>query len=120
MKKLNVIFTLLFTILISASLNAQEETKKELVTPETATFEVLGSCGMCETRIEKAAKVEGVTEAEWNQDDNTLTVVYNPEITSKEIIQKSIAAVGHDTELFKAETVVYDALPGCCQYKRKE
>jgi len=120
MKNLNIIFTLLITFLLTASLNAQEENTTKTVILQTESFEVLGSCGMCEARIEKAAKVEGVTEAEWKQEDNTLTVVYNSEITSKETIQKSIAAAGHDTELFKADAVVYDALPRCYQYKRKE
>jgi periplasmic mercuric ion binding protein len=36
-----------------------------------------------------------------------------------EDIEKSIAAVGHDTQNFSSEISVYKKLPGCCKYDRK-
>ncbi len=42
----------------------------------TESFKVWGKCGMCETRIEKAAKtVPGVSSAEWNKDTKILKSV---------------------------------------------
>jgi copper chaperone CopZ len=82
-------------------------------------FIVAGNCGMCETRIEKAAKeVEGVTEADWNKETKMLEVTFSGDKADVKAVQKAVAAVGHDTEAFKAETAVYDKLPGCCKYER--
>jgi Cu(I)/Ag(I) efflux system membrane fusion protein len=38
--------------------------------------------------------------------------------TSLEAISKAIAQVGHDTEFDKAPDDVYNALPGCCKYRK--
>jgi copper chaperone CopZ len=84
-------------------------------------FKVAGNCGMCETRIEKAAKgVEGVNLAEWDKETKLIEVIFNPEVTSEDKIQEAIAEVGHDTPLHRASDEVYDQLPGCCKYERME
>lgn len=88
---------------------------------KTEKFEVKGNCGMCETRIEKAAKsVEGVTEAEWNKETMLAKVVFDDSETSLDAIQKAIAEAGHDTRKHKASDEVYNKLPGCCKYDRFE
>ena len=86
---------------------------------KTDSVKVYGNCEMCKTRIEKAAKLEGVKKADWNVDTKMLTVTYNADKVKLEDIQKSIAAVGHDTDKFSAEATVYKKLPGCCKYDRK-
>ena len=41
---------------------------------KTEKFKVYGNCGMCESRIEKAAKtVDGVTAADWNKETKILS-----------------------------------------------
>ncbi len=105
------IFSLVCFLMIgSFTLFAQVKTEK---------IKVYGNCGMCQTRIEKAAKtVEGVSKAKWNSDNSMLTVTYD-EAKAKIIdIHKAIAKVGHDTDLEKADATVYSKLPGCCQYDR--
>ena len=88
---------------------------------KTEKVQVAGNCGMCETRIEKAAKgVEGVQAAEWDKETKMIEVTFNPDQTSGDKIQKAIAAVGHDTPLHKASDEVYECLPGCCKYDRME
>lgn len=89
---------------------ANPPTKKE-------TIKVLGKCDMCKTRIEKAAKIDGVSSAVWDKKTNLLTVVYNPSKVSSDDIQKKEAAVGHDTEKYKADDKVYNSLPACCKYR---
>jgi len=86
---------------------------------KTDSFSVYGNCGMCKSRIEKAAKAEGATAALWNKDTKIITVTYVASKTSNEAIQKKIASVGHDTEQFTAPEKVYEKLPGCCLYERK-
>ncbi len=80
---------------------------------------VYGKCGMCKTRIEKAAKsVEGVAKASWDATENVLTVKYDAGTTTVLEIEQAIAKIGHDTKNVKADDKVYDNLHGCCKYDR--
>ncbi len=84
----------------------------------TESIHVNGACGMCKSRIQKAVKIEGVSEANWNKETRVLLVSYNPDLITNDAIQKKIASVGHDTEKYKAKDTVYEKLPGCCHYDR--
>ena len=84
---------------------------------KTESIKVSGNCESCKARIEKAAKIDGVTKADWNDKTKVLTLVYDPSKVKSDDVQKKIAAVGHDTPKFKATTAVYNALPGCCKYR---
>ncbi|MEZ5000634.1 MAG: cation transporter [Bacteroidales bacterium] len=93
------------------TLSAQTEKKEK--------FLVAGECGMCKSRIEKAAvAVEGVVAAEWNQENKMLEVTLSGEQVEINDVHKAVAAVGHDTKLYKAGDAVYDKLPACCKYER--
>jgi len=86
---------------------------------KTEKFEVAGNCGMCKTRIEKAANsVEGVTSADWDKETKMLEVTLNSEKSDVHKVHLAVAKVGHDTEMHKAADDVYDGLPGCCKYER--
>ncbi|MEE4197176.1 MAG: efflux RND transporter periplasmic adaptor subunit [Bacteroidales bacterium] len=90
---------------------------KQAMAVKTSEFFVNGACGMCKERIEKAAfTVNGVKEANWNQETKILQVTINKEFDILEI-HKAVAGVGHDTKKIKAEDSVYNALPGCCLYR---
>ncbi|PRX56146.1 heavy-metal-associated domain-containing protein [Flagellimonas meridianipacifica] len=95
------------------------------VSTETAVasfdFQVLGNCGMCKKRIEKAARaVPGVTSAEWNKETKMVNIDVSDKAVSKDKVSEAIAAIGHDTEFHRAEVSTYDDLPGCCQYDRMQ
>ena len=109
MKKIQFALMGMF-MLICTGLFAQEKTD---------SVKVWGNCGMCKSRIEKAAKAEGATEAFWNKETKMLTVTYDASKTSNDAIQKKVASVGHDTEKYTAPEKVYEKLPGCCLYDRK-
>lgn len=86
---------------------------------EHAQLKVGGSCGMCKERIEKTAmEVSGVSSATWDLKDKVLHLNFDPNKTDLNKISKAIAKVGHDTEKDKADQKVYDALPGCCKYRK--
>jgi copper chaperone CopZ len=86
---------------------------------KTEKIKVYGNCGMCKSRIEKAAKsVEGVTKATWNDTDEMLTVTFDDTKTTTMKIEESVAKVGHDTDHVKATDKTYNTLPGCCKYDR--
>jgi len=106
---------LVITILLAGigNLKAQSETIK------IEKFKVYGNCGMCEKRIEKAAKsVDGVTSADWDKETGSIEVSFDKSKTDVDKIQIAIADIGHDTDLHKADDKVYNALPVCCQYER--
>lgn len=106
-------FKLLFiTIFSFGFLFATAQTKTESV-------KVLGNCGMCQGRIEKAAKAAGATSAKWDVDTDMLTVSYNGAATSLSAIETKVASIGHDTQNKTAPKEAYNKLHGCCQYERK-
>lgn len=87
---------------------------------QKAEFKVYGNCEMCKSRIEKAAKIEGVKSADWDQTTKLLTVEFDYEKVQLNEIHQNIAKVGHDTEMAKAPDNIYAKLPKCCKYDRPE
>lgn len=88
---------------------------------KTEKFKVYGNCGMCETRIEKAANsVEGATAADWDKETKMIEVKLDESKTDVHKVHMAIAKVGHDTEMHKAKDEVYKELPGCCKYDRAD
>lgn len=80
---------------------------------------VQGNCGMCEARIEKAAKaVSGVTSADWNKESKTLAVAYDDSKTDIHKVHMAVAKAGHDTNMQIADNETYNKLHGCCKYER--
>lgn len=88
---------------------------------KTEKFKVYGNCGMCESRIEKAAKsVDGVTTADWNKETKMIEVSFDASKTDIHKVHMAIAKVGHDTDMHKATDETYNSLHGCCKYDRAE
>jgi mercuric ion binding protein len=116
MKTVKLFITAVLAVVIGLNTFAQTQNK---VSSKTETIAVSGNCNSCKARIEKAAKIDGVSKADWNKDTKVLTLVYDPSKVTSDEVQKKIAAVGHDTEKYKADDKAYNSLPGCCQYERK-
>ena len=111
MKKIVLIFLLAPLFIFS-----QENNKNQ-----KASFEVLGVCGMCKNRIEKATyKVKGVKYSNWDIPSNKISLIYNATVTTIEDIRKAIAHAGHDNGKFLATDEAYNNLHRCCKYPRKE
>jgi copper chaperone CopZ len=122
MKTLNLIFPVFFAFMLSISASAQtnDQSKVKMTSPKTESFKVWGQCGMCKARIEKTVKAEGATSAAWDEKTQMLTVTFDPSKTNRDDLSKKLAAVGHDTENYKAPDDVYAKLPGCCHYERSK
>ena len=84
----------------------------------TERFQVSGNCGMCKSKIEKAAKDAGASSASWNEDSKELVVSFDSGNSSVTQIQQKIAAVGYDNAGARATDAAYDKLHGCCKYER--
>ncbi|HNW50033.1 MAG TPA: cation transporter [Prolixibacteraceae bacterium] len=109
MKTKILVLTIMFLI-GTATAFAEKKTEK---------VDVKGNCGMCKTRIEKAAKgVDGVSKANWNKETKVLELAYDDSKTDLKTVETSIAKAGYDTPLVKASDETYNALPDCCKYDR--
>ena len=117
MKTLKYFLVAIIALTVSATSFAQMTDHSNMSAPKTETFKVSGNCESCKARIEKAAKVDGVTKADWDQKTKMLTLVYDPSKVRSIDIQKKIADAGHDTPKFRAEAKNYNALPSCCKYR---
>jgi len=117
MKTLKLFLLIVIITTIGGALIAQT-TSGSSGNQKTETFKVWGECDMCKSRIEKTVKAEGATSAAWDEKSQLLTVTYDPSKTNKDGLSKKLATVGHDTEKYKADDKVYEALPGCCHYDR--
>jgi periplasmic mercuric ion binding protein len=111
MKTLKIIIIAILAIVITSTVYSQTATTK------TEILKVSGNCDMCKARIEKAAKIDGVTKAEWNKETKILAVTFDPAKTNTDAIGKKIAAAGHDNDKAKTTDAAYDKLPSCCQYR---
>lgn len=89
------------------------QTKKDT---EVATIHVDGVCGSCKKRIENAAYIPGVKNAEWDKASGNLTIHYKPSKVTKEEIAKAVAEKGHNADEQKANPKAYNNLPKCCAY----
>jgi mercuric ion binding protein len=114
--KYGFLFSIIFLLNVSAGQSQVPANADEM----TTKFKVYGNCGMCKTRIEQAAKIEGVTSADWSEETKMLTVTFNPAMVKPNQVHKAVAAVGHDTEKERADDEVYAKLHGCCQYERRQ
>lgn len=120
MKTVKIVLAAIVVAVLSLTSYAQKHDHSKMVSTKTVTIKVWGNCELCKERIEKAAKIEGVSKADWNVDTQKLTLAYNPSKVTSDEVQKRIAAVGHDTEKYKANDKAYSSLPSCCRYVRKK
>ncbi len=85
------------------------------------TFTVYGNCGMCKKTIEGSLNgVDGVSSAEWNMDNDKMTVIFDESTISLDDVKQKIASVGYDMDDVRADDEVYNKLHSCCQYDRPE
>ena len=110
MKTLKISLLAILSVVLTISATAQTKTE---------TFKVSGNCGMCKTNIEKAAKVAGAEDANWNKETKELTVKYSNSITNAAKIQQKIAEAGYDNAGFKTTDAAYEKLAPCCKYERE-
>jgi copper chaperone CopZ len=110
-KQLTMVLSFLFITIFSFA-----QTKDSTATEK---IKVWGSCDMCKTKIEKAAKAAGTITADWNEESKILNVTYLASKSNNKKIQQKIADAGYDTQDLRATDAAFNKLPGCCKYDRK-
>lgn len=81
---------------------------------------VWGNCSLAKTKIDSAAKLNGVEKAEWDQESKLLTLRYDSTRVSLDMILKSVSLTGFDNEMYFADDYSYEQLPDSCKYERRE
>ena len=114
MKSLKIGVTAIMVLLSITISNAQIKNAK------TQNVKVLGNCGMCKAKIEKAGSLKNTAIVDWNKDSKIALITYDTTKTNQDEILKRIALAGYDSENKVAPESSYKRLPGCCQYERKE
>ena len=110
MNYIKILLSLALVILLNVQLSLAQQNEEN--------FTVLGNCGMCKKRIEKAALEAGAKTAVWSQETKKITVVFDSKKVELATIKKNIAAAGHDSDEFRADDKVYESLHECCMYGR--
>ncbi|MBI5646894.1 MAG: hypothetical protein HY962_08165 [Ignavibacteriae bacterium] len=112
--------SLVFSLSHSLDLGPDVDEEADISDPmlPRATLSVAGACDMCKERIEEtAARFPRVMTAQWNEETRVLTVFYKNSAPDLDGLERALAAVGHDTEHYRAEDEVYLGLPKCCRYR---
>jgi len=105
---LNIIFVM--SVLLLACTNTIKETQ----------VHVWGSCELAKTKIDSAAKLEGVQIADWNIETKLLTLKYDSTKVSLDNILKNVSLAGFDNEKYFGDDYAYEKLPDNCKYERRE
>ena len=117
MKTIKIILVAFLAMALGASSYAQTPDLSKLTNTKTEILKVSGKCDMCKARIEKAAKLNGVSKADWNTKSKILTVTFDPATTNMDLFGKKIASAGHDNAKAKAFDTAYNTQPDCCKYR---
>ena len=122
MKAFKILIAAIMALVTFQSANAQSDKTERAKNfgIKTEIIKVQGTCNMDKRRIETAAySIDGVKSAVWDEYSQVLTLKYNVfKKDAADNVQKKIAAVGNDTEKYKADDAVYNKLPDCCHYPR--
>ncbi len=118
--KLNILIFSIFLAFQACSPKATTNTAVASANEATETFIVAGNCNMCKKTIEGASKQAGASYANWDKENDKLTVKFDKTKTSVDAIQKSIAKYGYDNVKYKATNEAYEGLPACCHYDRMQ
>ena len=113
MKLFNFIAAMIAATILFSNCSAQT-----IAHSQTETVKIYGNCGMCKKTIEKAALKTGIAIADWDSKTQIAKITFDTTKTNLDEILKNIAAVGYDSEKFRAPEEVYNNLHGCCQYDR--
>ena len=100
------------------TMNMNQDTHANMVHLKTETLKVSGKCQMCKARIEKIASEYGAASADWDIKSQSLTIVFDPSVTSVEYISNRLLKAGHDSGGNRAKDKAYNSLPDCCKYDR--
>lgn len=102
-------------LFISTSVLSQE--KKAQIVINTPTK--CNHCKICETCGQKLETdlyyVRGIKIVEYNEKDQTTTIVYKPKLINPDRIREEIAKLGFDADDVKADDIAYEKRDRCCK-----
>ncbi|MDO8999607.1 MAG: heavy-metal-associated domain-containing protein [Bacteroidota bacterium] len=112
MRIIGLVFLFSFLFFISCGTKSNTVVEK--------TFHVWGNNDICKKSIEKASKLNGVSDVNWNLDSKLLVFKIDTTVITTDAVLKSVASAGFDNELFYGNDYAYSNLPEACQYERRD
>lgn len=109
-KNVGMLFFIVLIIFLTSCKNSVVETQ----------VQVYGVCDVAKKKIDSAAQLDGVIEANWNEESKLLTIKYDSTKVSLDNILKNVALAGFDNERYFADDYAYEQLPDSCKYERKD
>ena len=106
--------------IFSTGLVAQGTNAKPKKEVRTIEFQVKGNCDQCKKRIENAAYIKGVKSTYWNEEKQSLKVIYRTDKVTELEIHQAVAKSGHQTNMVEVDKKAYQELPECCKYQDKD
>lgn len=81
-----------------------------------AKIQVTGGCQICKVRIENhLMTLEDILSAKWNLENKSLRIEMTNNNLKLDDIYKTLATIGHSTEILKANEAEVQQLPIACQ-----
>lgn len=113
---------LLLTLSLCFALSATTQespkpNKKAKVVIKTNTYcDHCKKCESCAGKMESQLPyVKGIKHVEYNEEEMTISVVYNDSKITVEQIRKEISKLGYDADDVPADPQAYQKLDGCCK-----
>ncbi|MBK7880696.1 MAG: heavy-metal-associated domain-containing protein [Saprospiraceae bacterium] len=111
----------IFVIMLLASsifAHAQKANKQTIVIKTQISCNHCLQCGSCGANIREHITVnKGIKKVAINPRKNTITVTFDANKVTPEIIKDSILKAGYDADEQKAPAHAVNALDGCCKNK---
>jgi len=114
--KLKYLFTVLLFALITIGTNAQNKNSGKAVIKTTIYCDHCKVCETCGLNFrDNMLKVKGVKMYELDEENETITVYFNPKKTDLKTIKTAISKLGFDADDVKADPEAYEKLDNCCK-----
>lgn len=109
---------ILCSILLMALVPLQAQNKAELTIQTEVFCDHCIGCESCRPRIEDALLLtKGVKDAKFDDETQTIKVVYNPKKTDPATLRTAVSKAGFKADDIPADPIGYSKLDGCCKRK---
>ncbi|HLV50502.1 MAG TPA: heavy-metal-associated domain-containing protein [Flavobacterium sp.] len=113
---LKYLFTVLLFAIITIGTNAQNKNSGKAVIKTTIYCDHCKACETCGLNFrDNMLKIKGVKMYELDEENETITVYFNPKKTDLKTIKTAISKLGFDADDVKADPEAYEKLDNCCK-----
>jgi mercuric ion binding protein len=116
MKPIIKIICLLIILTSGTAIAQKQKTVQKAIIKTSIACDHCKECPTCGGLLEKTLiKTKGIQMITLDQDQKTITVIYNSKKIDLAAIKTAITKLGYDADELKAEPIGYANLDGCCK-----